>query len=79
MPSNKSKQLLVEGIDDLLVVVGLMEHHVVQWEREKEAVIMAVLANPYQALKRSNAFAYGEAATANEPVPAAAPSTMAEN
>jgi hypothetical protein len=32
--SNKSKQLLVEGVDDLLAVVGLMEHHV-PWPRDK--------------------------------------------
>lgn len=34
MPEVKSKQLLVEGIDDLLAVVGIMEHHVA-WPREK--------------------------------------------
>jgi hypothetical protein len=34
MPAQKSKQLLVEGVDDLLSVVGLMEHHV-PWPRDK--------------------------------------------
>ena len=35
MSQNNSKRLLVEGADDLFVVVGIMEHHV-QWPRQKE-------------------------------------------
>jgi hypothetical protein len=53
MPSPKKNQLLVEGVDDLTAVVGLMQHHV-DWpdKREDAPVFISVVGSVDQILNR---------------------------